>query len=337
MLLQLFGVFKGIRQLVDNMVFLGGQFVGIAGVHCGEITVQHGVDLAVYGDGLVLIVDLVQQQPVGHAELRAADHLLAFQLEKNDGDGLVHPGGEELVLFGVLVGVGAGELDLELVGIAVLVDLVGEDGQGPQGDAIARLDDIQIVVADGVAQNRGDQSSGAGGRAHPQNIVIAPLDVYIIAGHEAVHYDVRPGAPVENVAHNVQLVHNQRLNDLADGPDHIGGLTDLDDGVDDVFVLVPAGAALLNEVNQLIQNLLIVRVHIGADLGSGVLGGHEPAQVNQTVDGQPVPLVQILLLIGNQRQLGGGVVNEGGKIVAILPGHGISEQFLQLFLDFAGT
>ena len=29
----------------------------------------------------------------------SAHELLALQLEENDGDGLVHPGGEQLVLF----------------------------------------------------------------------------------------------------------------------------------------------------------------------------------------------------------------------------------------------
>ena len=335
--LQFFGVFEGIRQLVDDVVFLGSQLVGVGGIHRGEVAVQHGVDFAVQVDGLVLIVDFVQQQPVLHAKFRTAQHLLALQLEEDNGDGFVHPGGEQLVLFRVLIGVGAGELDLELVGVGIPVDLIGEDGQGPQGDAVARLNHVQIVVADGVRKHRGNQRPGAGGRAHPEHIVVAPLDVHIIAGHQAVHDDVRPGAPVKNVAHNVQLIHHQRLDHLADGPDHVGGLPDLDDGADDVLVLIPAGAALLYEVNQLVENLLVVRVHVGSDLCPGVLGGHEPAQVYQSVDGEPIPLIQIFFLVGHQRQLGGGVVDEGGQVVTVPLSHGISEQLLQLFLDFAGA
>ena len=47
MALQFFGIFEGIRQLVDDVVFLVCQFVGIGGIHRGEVAVQHGVDLAV--------------------------------------------------------------------------------------------------------------------------------------------------------------------------------------------------------------------------------------------------------------------------------------------------
>ena len=102
----------------------------------------------------------------------------------------------------------------------------------------------------------------------------------------------------------MQLIHNQGLDDLADGPDHVRRLTDLDDGVDDVLVLILPGAALLHQVNQLIENGLVVRIHVGANLGAGVLGGDEPAQIHQAMNGQPVPLVQVLLLVGNQCQLG---------------------------------
>ena len=46
-LLQLFGVFKGICQLVDDVVLLVCQLVGVVGVDGREVAVQHGVDLAV--------------------------------------------------------------------------------------------------------------------------------------------------------------------------------------------------------------------------------------------------------------------------------------------------
>ena len=135
----------------------------------------------------------------------------------------------------------------------------------------------------------------------------------------------------------MQLIHNQGLDDLADGPDHVRRLTDLDDGVNDVLVLILPGAPLLHQVNQLIENGLVVRIHVGANLGAGVLGGDEPAQIHKAMNGQPVPLVQVLLLVGNQCQLGGGVVDEGRQVVHVPLGHGGGEKLFQLFLDFAGA
>ena len=57
--LELLAVEEGEGQLVDQDLLLGGEGIGIGGIHGGEVGVQHGVDLAVYRDGLVLVVHLV--------------------------------------------------------------------------------------------------------------------------------------------------------------------------------------------------------------------------------------------------------------------------------------
>ena len=328
---------EGIRQLSDYMEFLFCQFIGIGRIHRGEVAVQQIVDLIADGDGFVFIVDLIQQQTVVHAEFGTAQDLLAFQLEEDHGDCLVHPGGQQLVFFGVLVRVGTGELDFELVGVAVLVNFVGEDRQGTQADAVTGFDHIQIVVPDGVAQNRGHQGTGAGSGAHPQNIVIAPLDVYVVGPHQRIHNDIRTGPPVENITHNVQIVHNQRLDHLADGFNHIGGLTNLDGGVDHVFIQILSGATFLCQMDQLVQDLLIIGIHVRTDFGTSVLGGDIAAQIHQTVNGEPVPLIQILVFISNQSNLGLGIVDQGSQIIPVPLGHGVAEKFFQLFFHFAGT
>ena len=259
------------------------------------------------GNGFVFVVDFVQQQPVRHAEFGTAQQLLALQLEEDDGDGLVHPGGEELVLLGVLLGVQIGHLDAEAAGVAVPVDLVGEDTQGPQGNAVASLDDVEIVVADGIAEHRGHQGPRARGGAHPQDIVVAPLDVHAPVAHQAVHDDVRPGTTVEDIADDVQMVHGQGLDGGAHGLDHIGGLADGDDGVDEVLEIVFLGAVLVTDVDQLVQDLPVALGHLLPDMVAGVLDGDEAADLDQTVEGDAVPLVQVLLAVRHQLQLGLGV------------------------------
>ena len=328
---------EGLGELVDDLALFGGQLIGIGGVHGGEVAVQQGIVHAADVDGLVLVVDPVQQGPVLHAVFGAAQDLGTLQLEEDDGDGLVHPGGEELVLLGVLLGIEIGHLDVEAGGVAVPVELVGENAEGPEADAVARLDDIQVVVADGVAQDRGHQGSRARGRAHPQNVVVAPLDVHTLVGHQAVHDDVRPGPPVEDVADDVQMVHGQGLDGGADGLNDGGCLADGDDGIDQVFKVIPLGAVLVTDVDQLVQDLPVVLRGHGPDLVPGVLDGDEAADLDQPVEGDAVPLLHVLLGLGHQLQLGLGVVDEGGQIVAVPLGEGGAEDLLQLLLDLAGA
>ena len=166
--------------------------------------------------------------------------------------------------------------------------------------------------------------------------MVAPLDVHILGLNQGIHDNVRPGAPVKNIAHNVQPVHHQPLDQLADGLDHIGSLADLHRGVDDVFVLILPEASLPRQMYQFVDDLLIIRRHQGANLLPGVFGRHIPAQLHQPVDGQPIPFVQIVALIGHQGQFGSGIINQGRQVVAILLGHAIGKQFFQLFLDFTG-
>ena len=124
-LLQLLTAQEGGGELIDDRIFFGGEGVGVFGVHGGEVHVLQGIGSVSNGDALVGVVDLVQQQAVAHAILGMAQQLLALQLKEDDGDGLVHAGGEKLILLAVLVGVGAGELDGKAVDVAVLIYLVG--------------------------------------------------------------------------------------------------------------------------------------------------------------------------------------------------------------------
>ena len=160
MALQFFTVAERAGQRGDQCIFFRRQLIRIFRIHRGEVGIQHGIGLAVNGDALVLIVDLIQQQPVLHAKAGIAQDLLTFQLEENDGDGLVHLGHQTLVGLGIVLFVVAGELDLEPGDVAALIHGVGKDAQRAQGDAVAGLDDLQIVVAQGVEQHRGHQRAG---------------------------------------------------------------------------------------------------------------------------------------------------------------------------------
>ena len=335
--LEFFGMTEGIGELVDHVAFFRCQIVGVFRIDGGEIAVFQRVDLAADVDGFGSVIDSVQQQPVAHAEFGAAQQLLALQLEEDDGNGLVHPGGQQLVLFGIVFCVSIGELDLKAAGITVLVDFVGKNGQWPQGNAIAGFDYIQIVVADGIGKHRGDQSPGAGGGTHPQNIVVTPLNVHAMAVHQAVHNDVSPGAPVENIADDVQMVAGQRLDDMAQCLDHIGCLADFNDGADDVFVLILLGAVLISQVDQLIDDLPVALGHMGAHQISGMLDAHIPANLHQQMDGIVVPGVQVFLFIGDQCQLGGRVVDQCCQLILFFLGEPILKGFIQLVADFAGT
>ena len=335
MLLQLFGMAEGIRKLGDHMALLFGQRIGICRVHRWKITVLQGIDLPIDGNGLVLIVDLVQQQPVRHVKLRVTQQLLSLQLEQDHCNGLIHPGREQLILLCTRVIVH--QLYLEAMGIRILIDLVGKNTQRPQGNAIARLDHIQIVVMDGIGQHRGHHSPGATGRAHPENIVVAPLDIHAVAGHQTVHDNIRPGPSVKNIAYNMQVVHRHGFNHPTDGLDHLAGLTDLQNGIDQGFIVGLLEFYIRPAAEQLVNDIGIIRWHGIPQLIAGMLCRYEPAQIHQPLQRDPVPLLHILHCICRQRQLCRGVVDQCSQIIQLLIGEIFPEQGLQLIPHLSGA
>ena len=147
-LLQLLTALEGGGELIDHTFLLRCEGIGVLRVHCGEISILQRIGDIPNGNAAVLIVDLVQQKPVSHIVFRVTEQLLPLQLEQDDGDGLVHPGREQLILLAVLVGVRPGKLHRKPMDVAVSVFLIGKHGQWTQGDAVPRLDNFQVVVMD---------------------------------------------------------------------------------------------------------------------------------------------------------------------------------------------
>ena len=306
-------------------------------INRGEIAVLKSIFPAIDLHGFGLIIDLVQQQSVRHAEFRAAQQLLPFQLEEDHGDGLVHSGGKQLVLFRVLVRVRVHEFYFEAMGVAVPVYLIGKNRQRAQRDAVTGLDHVQIVVVDGVCQHCGYQGPGAGGGAHPQNIVVAPLNIHAMVVQNAVHNNICPGATVKNIAHDVQMVNSEPLNDLADSPDQICRLTDIDSGLDNVIIIILAHGGLAADIHQLIDNIGIALRDSQPHLVAGILHGNPAAQGNQPVQRDAVPLVQILFLVCHHGKLLLRVIDQRGQFIAVTLGQAVPEQLIQFLLDFTGA
>ena len=82
----------------------------------------------------------------------------------------------------------------------IAVNLFGERRQRPQIDAVADLQHVEVVVADIHAQQIGDAGPVSGRRAHPHDVVVAPLKIHIVKVHQEIHDLVRVRTSVKNIA-----------------------------------------------------------------------------------------------------------------------------------------
>ena len=147
MAMQVIGGDKLGHELVDDMLLLGRERVGVRRVDGGEVVGRERPHAAVgKRDRAGVVVDLVEQQAVGHVELGVALDNLALEFKEQHVDGLDQRGD------GLTGGVGG----------------IGKGDELAQRDAVVVLEDLVIVVAQVVAQHRGYAGGLTGRSAHPQ-------------------------------------------------------------------------------------------------------------------------------------------------------------------------
>ena len=90
--------------------------------------------------------------------------------------------------------------------------------------------------------------------------MIAPFDIDRMIMHKGIHYDMRTGTPVEDITHQMQMIHRRPFDQLADLDDEFRRLPDLDDRGDDVFKVVALVHLFAVGIEQLLQDIGEARV-----------------------------------------------------------------------------
>ena len=210
MLLQLFAVHKGGFHLIHNLLFFFRQLIGVFRVNRREIHIIHGIFHAIHKHGSFFKINLIQQQSVFHAEFGAAFDNLPLHLPLHDGNCLVHFGNHvEVLITQHLIPLG---LEL-LTGVAgVFVHRKGCQRQ--KVNAVILLYRIQICISGLDTQHITNQGLTACRRAHPCDIVVAPLDIHRMIMRQNIHDSCGMRTPVINIPDNMQLVNRKPLNQI---------------------------------------------------------------------------------------------------------------------------
>ena len=167
--------------------------------------------------------------------------------------------------------------------------------------------------------------------------MIAPLDVNRVVGHHLVHDDMRSRTSVIDIAYDMKMIDRQALNQFAERYDKGFRPSHTDNRLDDRIVvgfLVLQIAALRQKFFQYIGKFLRKCL---ADLRTRVLARCPAADCDQTVQGDLVPVIRILLRLQNPAHLLRRIVNKGRQRLLVLTAQGISKYIVNLSLDGTGT
>ena len=101
----------------------------------------------------------------------------------------------------------------EFAGV-IAVNLLRGGRKRSQIDSVSDLQHVKVIIADVHAQKVRHAGPVARCRSHPDNIVIAPLEIHIMVIHQKIHDFIRVRASVKDVADNVQFVHRKAADCL---------------------------------------------------------------------------------------------------------------------------
>ena len=167
--------------------------------------------------------------------LRMLPDSLSFDLELYDRDHLVHLGREirrDRVIF-----VCFKYIRSEVLARIVLVYKLCQRRERTQVETVSYFEHVEVVIADIYPYHSRYAWSVSACSAHPQYIVVAPLNVYAPVLHQVVHDDMGLRASVEDVSDDVKPVDGK----VADGLSHIvyelSCSAVLDDGIDDLIIV----------------------------------------------------------------------------------------------------
>ena len=221
--------------------------------------------------------------------------------------------------------------------IRFLINFHGKGGKGQQIDAVPVLQSTQISIAGRDPDHIGDTCHMAAGGSHPRHVMVPPLHVHRVIGAQGVHDDMGPRPSVINITHNMEMVYDQTLDQTTQSNDKLRGAADSDDGMDDFIV-----------VRFLVVDLFLLRDqfldHIGeilrqslTYLGTGIFGRHPLNHLNQPVQRNGIPVLQVILFLFHDLQLFLRIVNQRGQTSLISAADGIPKFLVYLLADIAGA
>ena len=330
MLVQLLADAERVVQLANEVGLLSGELIRLLRVDGGEVAALHLVGLAIDGAEVLIVVYSAQHAAIQHLPLGVAEEDGCLGLELQHGNGLVHLGCE---LLGLIVhGVAWKQLGHKLQARVVAIHIERKGGQWHEVDAIL-LDGGEVGITQAEAQHIADAGIVASRGAHPQHIVVAPLDVPRVVLAQGVHDDMCTRATIVDVAQDVELVDGQALDDVADGADEIVSTTCRYDGVDnhtDVGCLIVVAQTL---VQQLFDDIGKIAGQRLTHLRAGVLAADIATHFYQLVDSDAIPVVEILLLGLDELQLLLRIVDEGAELFLLALADIVAKEFIDFSFD----
>ena len=182
----------------------------------------------------------------------------------------------------------------------ISIDIHGKRRQRQKIDAIPVFQRSQVGIAHGHADDIGHAGIVTRSGTHPQQVMIAPLNVKVVIVTERIHDDMSSRTAVINITHNVQGVNGQPLYQIAHSDYEIIGTFGRNDGTDDdidISIFVRVNGRL---VQQFLNDIGKIGRKSFPHFGTSIFGRNILAHLDQLVQRYQIPVVQLFFLLLDQ-------------------------------------
>ena len=279
----------------------------------------------------LLIIDLVKKKPVLQFVFRVSHYSLSFNLELAYGYCLVHSCHKLLVHRIVFVCFYC--LRPECCTRVIGINLLCHGCQRSQVNSVSHLHHVKVVVFDVYSQHIGNACPASRCRTHPENVVIAPLEINIVIVHEIIHNLVGSSTSVPNVSYYMESVNSQTADNICHLNDEILSFSALNQGVNNLHIVF-THVVLRIGMEQFIDDVCILLGKSLADLGLGVLVGYGSQNLSELNDCSLAPLFEIILALLAAGQLCLCIIYQSSQRIPLLIGKSRPENVINLVPNY---
>ena len=262
------------------------------------------------------IIDFVQKQPALHMIVRIPLDDLALQFEHDNRNRPLR------------------RLERRIIRIL----LRREQRQRPQPDCIALFQHIRIIVAQIVPDDIRDAGLTAASRPHPEDIVVAPLDIERRAFHDLLENRIRPRTAVKEIPDNVHVIHSQPLHQHCHRLDELSTAVNLHDHIQQPLVIDELRLICLRpRIHELDDHRREPIRDEALHLRQRIFIGHELGQLDKPRQILPVPFRCIPAFDAHALDLFLRIVDQRAELGLLLVRQPRPENIVHFLLDDAGA
>ena len=311
MILQFLAVSESGIQSFHYILFLRGKFIWLFPVNSRKICISQRIFFSFRKcDRSLFRIDPMKQAPFFHLEFLMPADQLSFQLKLDNGNGFVHFSSKLFLQNAVVIGI---SLHLKSSAWIILIGFHCKSCQRHEIDPISILKNIHIAVTDAVSDHRCNAGFLSCSSAHPDHIMVSPLNIQRVVFHQTIHNKMRPRTSVINISQHMEMIHNKTLNQFCQGNDEILCPADLNDGIDDGIVICFFIQNFRLLCDQLLDHIGIVCRKCLTDLGTGIFGCRCLAYFDQTIKCDLVPVLHVFFLLFYNLHLFLRIIDQCGK------------------------